>query len=60
MTAILIALAFAALTALTALGFMAVIHHINWYAVTFIFLVTFVVDLFALALCKAASRQNPE
>ena len=60
MTAILIALAFAALTAMTALGIMAVIHHINWYAVTVIFLVTFCVDIVALGLCRAASRQNPE
>ena len=60
MTAILIAIAFAAMTALTALGFMAVIHHINWYAVTVIFLVTFCVDIVVLGLCNAASRQNTE
>lgn len=60
MTAILIALAFATLTALTGLAFMAVIHRINWYAVTFLFVVTFVVDLFALALCKAAKMQDPD
>ena len=58
MTAILIALAFASMTALTALGFMAVIHHINWYAVTIIFLVTFVVDIVALGLYNAAHQEE--
>ncbi len=60
MTAILIAFVFAALTALTGLAFMAVIHAVNWYAVTILFLVTFVVDLFALAMFKAASRRNDD
>jgi hypothetical protein len=60
MTAILIALAFAALTALTGLGFMAVIHRINWWVVAGLFVVTFFVDLCALALCKAAKMQNPD
>ena len=60
MTALLIAFAFAALTALTGLGIMAVVHQINWWAVAGLFVLTFCVDLFALALCNAAGMQSPD